>query len=111
MHLSLWDPGSRSEPFFPLCPHRSSWIRCHKASAALPATRLVAFGLRGITPAQSLLSESPLRGTCSSSFLNVFFVDLVPDNPRHQYQHRRCTRRGGNDLVRCAMSLPEVLLR
>ncbi len=60
---------------------------------------------------RSLRSESPLRGSCSSAFLIVPFVDLVPDNPRHQYRHRRCTRRGGNDSARCATSLPKVLLR
>ena len=111
MHRSLWVPGSRAEPFFPLCPRRSSWIRCHQASVAPPARGLVAFGLRGITPTRSLPSESPLRGSYSNAFLNVPFVDLLPDNPRHQYRHRRCTRRGGNDLVRYARSLPEALLR
>ena len=111
MHRSLWVPGSRAEPFFPLCPRRSSWIHYPQDNTALPATGFVAYGLRGITLTRSLRSESPLRGRCSSAFLSVPFVDLVPDNPRRQYRHRRCTRRGGNDSVRCAMSLPKVLLR
>jgi hypothetical protein len=111
MYRSLWVPGGRAEPFFPLCPRRSSWIRCPPATAALPATGFVAFGLRGIIRTRSLLSESHLHASCSSAFLSVPFVDPVPDNPQRQYRHRRCTRRGGNDSVRCAMSLPEVPLR
>jgi hypothetical protein len=98
------------KPFFPLCPRRSSWIHYPQHNTALPATGFVAYGLSGITLTRSLRSESPLRGSCSSAFLSVPFVDLVPDNPRRQYRHRRCTRRGGNDSVQCAMSLPEVLL-
>ena len=110
MYCGLWVPGSRAEPFFPLCPRRSSWIRCHQDSAAIPATGF-AFDLRGTILTPSPPSEPPLRGNCSNAFLSVPFVGLAPDNLRRQYRRRRCKRRGGNDLVRCAMSLPEVLLR
>src|SRR5882724_4760939 len=111
MYCSLWVPGSRAEPFFPLCPRRSSWIRCHQDGAAIPATGFVAFGLRGTTLTQSPRSESPLRGNYSEAFFSAPFVGIVPDNLRRQYRRRRYRMRGGNDLVRCAMSLPEVLLR
>ncbi len=48
MHCSLWVPGSRAEPFFPLCPRRSSWIRCPRAGAALPSARVAAYAPSGI---------------------------------------------------------------
>jgi hypothetical protein len=80
-------------------PRRSSWIRCPQASVGLPPARFAAYGLRGITLIRSLPSGSNLHGSCSSAFLSVPFVDPVPDNPRRQYRHQRCTRPGGN--VRC----------
>ena len=49
MHRSLWVPGRRAEPFFPLCPRYSSWIRCRfRAAAGLPPARVAAFGPSGI---------------------------------------------------------------
>src|SRR5438477_5511707 len=111
MHCSLWVPGSRAEPFFSLCPRRSSWIRCPQARAGLPPARFAAYVLRGITRTRSLPSGSPLHRSYSSALLSVLFVDPPPDNRRRQYRHQRYTRRGGNDSVQCAMSRPEVPLR
>jgi SRSO17 transposase len=35
-------------PFFPLCPHRSSWIHCPAAVDGFPPARVAAFGPNGI---------------------------------------------------------------
>src|SRR6516225_535258 len=36
VHCSLWVPGGRAEPLFPLCPSGSAWIRGRRATE-LPA--------------------------------------------------------------------------
>src|ERR1041385_7916670 len=48
LYCSLWVPGCRAEPFFPLCPRRSSWIRCTQTGTGFPATRVAAHVLSDI---------------------------------------------------------------
>ena len=48
VYCSLWVPHSRAEPFFPLCPRRSSWIHRPMASTGVPPARIAAFAPSGI---------------------------------------------------------------
>ena len=64
MYRSLWVPGGRAEPFFPLCPRRSSWIRRLRAGAGLPAPWVAASAPSGIILIRSRHYASPWRAAC-----------------------------------------------
>ena len=77
MHRSLWVPGSRAEPFFPLCPRRSSWIHYPQASAGLPPARLAAYAPSDIIRTRSLRYESSSHASCSAtSSLSLLWIAL-----------------------------------
>src|SRR5258708_1731371 len=53
LHRFLWVPDRRAEPFFPLCPRRSSWIRCLQAGVGIPPARVAEYAPSGIIPTRS----------------------------------------------------------
>ena len=102
MHCSLWVPGSRAEPFFPLCPRRSSWIRCPTAGTVLQPARVTAYAPSGIIPTRSRRCELSSRACYCDKRRIAPTADLLQTdrrhrNPLHQY------RSAAGSVVGCAM--------
>src|SRR5215471_17120062 len=90
MHCGLWVPGSRAEPFFPLCPSRSFWIRCPQARARLPATRVAASGPSDITRIPSPAFAFIWRACCCGNCLTAHFADRLRVEHRYRNLLHRC---------------------
>ena len=101
MHRSLWVPGGRAEPFFPLCPCRSSWIRRPRASAALPTTRVAAYARSDIIHTRSQQFAWFSHACCCGNCLTVPFADHR--RAKHRYRNRlhQCRSAAGS-VARCA---------
>ena len=101
MYRSLWVPGGRAEPFFPLCPRRSSWIRCPRAGAELPPARVAAHAPSGIIRTRSQRYASFWRASCCGNCLTALFAGCLQAERRHRTRLPRCNFAGLN-VLRCA---------
>jgi SRSO17 transposase len=90
VHCGLWVPGSRADPFFPLCPRRSSWIRCLRAGSRLPPARVAGSVPSGITHTRLPRCASRWRAGCCGNCLTARSVGRLPTERRHR---RRLPRR------------------
>ncbi len=90
MYRSLWVPGSRAEPFFPLCPRRSSWIRCPRAGAGLPPARVAAYAPSDIIRTRSRRCASFWRACCCGNCLTALFADRLRAERRRRNRFHQC---------------------
>ena len=101
MYCSLWVPGSREEPFFPLCPSRSSWTRCPQAGGGLPATRVAAYAPSDITRTRSQHCESLWRIYYCGNCLIAPFADRLRAERRYRNPLHQC-RSAVRHVAQCA---------
>src|ERR1700741_2560673 len=84
LHRSLWVPGGRAEPFFPLCPRRSSWTLCPPVGAGLPPARITAPVPSAITRTRSRRYELSWRACCCGNCRIAPTADLLPAERRRR---------------------------
>ena len=94
MHRSLWVPGGREEPFFPLCPRRPSWIRCPRTGAGLPPARIAEHAPSDIIRTRSRRYASFWRACCCSNCLTALFAGCLRTERRHRTRLPRCNFAG-----------------
>src|SRR5258705_11139814 len=90
MYRSLWVSGSRADPFFPLCPRRSSWIRRPRTSHGLPAPRVAAHAPSDIIRTRSRHYISFWRAFCCGNYLTAPTADLLLAERRHRNRSHPC---------------------
>jgi hypothetical protein len=102
MYRSLWVPSGRAEPFFPLCPRRSSWIRCPRDGAGLPPARVAAHAPSDIIRTRSPRCASFWRAYCCDNCLTALFAGCLQTERRRRNQFHQCRFAAGS-VARCAM--------
>jgi SRSO17 transposase len=94
------------EPFFPLCPRRSSWIHCPRAIPGLPPARVTGSAPSGIIRTRSRRYALFWRACCCGNCLTAPTADLLPAEGRSRNQFHRCTFAAGS-AAQCA-TLPRA---
>src|SRR5262249_28000975 len=75
---------------FPLCPSRSPWIRCRRAGAELPATRVAAHAPSVIIHTRSRRCALFWRAGCCGSCLIALFADRLRAERWHLNRLHQC---------------------
>jgi hypothetical protein len=104
VHRSLWVPGGRAEPFFPLCPRRSSWIRCPPVGAELPPARVAESAPSGIIRTRSRRYAWCWRAFCCGNCITALFVVRLRAERGRRNRFHRCRFAAGS-VARCATHL------
>jgi hypothetical protein len=81
MYGSVWVPGKRAEPFFPLNPRRPCWTMRRTAATGLPAARLAACARSGIIRSRSQPCGSLWPAVSSRCCLTVPAADRQAVDP------------------------------
>jgi SRSO17 transposase len=77
-------------------------IRCPRAGAGLPATRVAAHAPSDIIPTRSRLCASFWRACCCGNCLTALFAGCLQTERRHRNQFHQCRFAAGS-VARCAM--------
>src|SRR5215831_8808205 len=80
LHRGLRVPGSRTEPFFPLCPRRPLGLTQSRNTDAILPSGLARFARNGITLGRSLLCGKPLHEFYYGNYRVALFVQLLVYN-------------------------------
>ena len=103
VHCSVWVPGSREEPFFPLSPRWPTWICCPRAGSGLPPARVAAHAPSVIIQTRSRRFASLWRACCCGSCLIALFADRLRAERQHRNRLHQCRSAFGS-VARCPTS-------
>src|SRR5215469_16186246 len=76
LYCGLWVPGGRTEPFFPLCPCRSTGLTRPRSATSVPPSGFARYVSSAIILSRSPPYDKPLLAFSCGSCPAVRFVEL-----------------------------------